>query len=89
MIEHLRKGWAGDAAFEPAHLVVETLQCGELFLTPEPGLRNRRFQHPDRLVVNDDRHRKGMPVFAVVRDGKPRRVGKPVGRAMDDFGDHR
>jgi hypothetical protein len=27
--------------------------------------------------------------FAAGRDGKPRRVGKPVGRAMDDLGDHR
>src|SRR6516164_9787353 len=44
MIQHLRKGRAGDATFEPARLVVETLQCGELFLTAEPGLCNRSFQ---------------------------------------------
>jgi hypothetical protein len=32
LIEHLCKGWAGGAAFAPARLIVETLQCGKLFL---------------------------------------------------------
>ena len=30
-----------------------------------------------------------MPVLAAMGERKPRRVGKPVGRAMDDLGDHR
>jgi hypothetical protein len=48
LIEHLRKGRASDVAFEQARLIIEALQCGKLFLAAESGLRNRRFQHPDR-----------------------------------------
>src|SRR5215472_6402234 len=43
LFEHPRKGRASGAAFEPARLIIETLQCGKLLLTAEPGLRNRRF----------------------------------------------
>jgi hypothetical protein len=32
---------------------------------------------------------KGMPVLAAMGDRKPRWVREPVGRAMDDLGDHR
>ena len=89
LFEYLRKGRASGAAFEPARLIIETLQCGKLLLTAEPGLGNRRFQNSDRLVVDRDRHWEGMPVLAAMSHRKPRRVGKPVGCAMDDLGDHR
>ena len=46
-----------------ACLIVEPLQCGKLFLAAKPGLRNRGLQHPDRLIVDRDRHRKGMAVL--------------------------
>jgi len=37
MIQHLRKGWAGSAAFKPARLVVETLQRLHLLVASKPG----------------------------------------------------
>src|SRR6516165_2336953 len=89
LFEHPRKGRASGAAFEPARLIIEALQCGKLLLTAEPGLRNRRFQNSDRLVVHRDRHWEGMPVLAAMGHRKPCRVGKPVGCAMNDLGDHR
>ena len=85
LIEHRTKGWAGGAAFQPARLIIETLQCGKLFRAAEPSLRNRSLQHPDRLVIDRDRHRKRVPVLAAMRDRKARRVGKAVGRAMDGW----
>src|SRR6516165_1687461 len=87
-LEHLRKGRASGAAFKPARLIIETLQCGKLLLTAEPGLRNRCFQNSDGLVVDHDRHWERMPVLAAMGHRKPRRVSKPVGCAMDDLGDH-
>jgi hypothetical protein len=89
LIEHVRKGWASGAAFQPARLIIQTLQCGKLFLAAEPSLCNRSLQHPDRLIIDRDRHRKGVPVLAAMSDRKPRRVGKAVERAMDDLCDHR
>ena len=83
------QGWAGRVAFQPARLVVEALQCSKLFLAAEPGFRHRGFQHADRLVVYRDRHRKGVTVLPAMGERKPSRVGKPVGRAVDDLGDHR
>src|SRR6516162_4403836 len=85
LFEYLRKGRASGAAFEPARLIIETLQCGKLLLTAAPGLGNRRFQNSDRLVVHRDRHWEGMPVLAAIGHRKPRRVGKPVGCAMNDL----
>jgi len=76
LFEHPRKGRASGAAFEPARLIIEALQCGKLLLTAEPGLRNRRFQNSDRLVVDRDRHWEGMPVLAAMSHRKPRRVSK-------------
>src|SRR6516162_10064756 len=72
LIDQLGKGWAGGAAFEPSRLIVEPLQRGKFFLAAEPGLRHRGFQHPDRLVVNRDRHRKGTAVLAAMSERKPR-----------------
>jgi len=88
-IEQLRKGWTGGAAVKPARLIVEAPQRSEFFFAAKPGLRDRRFQDPDRLVIDPDRHRKGMAVLAAVGEREARRVGKPIGRAVDDLGDHR
>src|SRR6516165_111280 len=65
-IEQLRKGWTGGAAVKPARLIVEAPQRSEFFFAAKPGLRDRRFQDPDRLVIDPDRHRKGMAVLAAV-----------------------
>jgi hypothetical protein len=89
LIEHVRIARTGDMAFELASLFVETHQHGKLLLAAEPGLCNRHFRHPYRLVVDRDRHRKGVPVLAAMGERKPRRVGKALGRAVDDLGDHR
>ena len=88
-MDNLRKVRARGASVKPACLIVEPLQCSKLFVAAEPGPRNRGLQHSDRLVVNRKRDRKGMAVLTAMSERKPRRVGKPVGRAMDDFGDHR
>jgi hypothetical protein len=62
----LRKVRARGASFEPACLIVETLQCSQLCLAAEAGLRNCGLQHPDRLIVNPERHRKVVPVLAAM-----------------------
>ena len=86
LLDELLKSGAGHMAFEPADLVVETLQRGEFFLAAEPGLRNRRFEHPDRLVVYRDGHREGVPVLAAMGERKTRRIAKSARRAVHDFG---
>ena len=63
-MDNLRKVRARGASVKPACLIVEPLQCSKLFLAAEPGLRNRGLQHPDRLVVNREKDREGMPVLA-------------------------
>ena len=65
-MDKLRKVQARGASFKPAYLIFEPLQCSELFLAAEPGLRNRGLQHPDRLIVNRERDRKGMPVLVAL-----------------------
>jgi hypothetical protein len=87
-VDKLCKGGTGGEAFEPPCLIVEPLQRSKLLLAAEPGLRNRGLQHPDCLIVNREGDWKGMPVLAAMSEGKPRRVSKPVGGAMDDLGDH-
>jgi hypothetical protein len=42
----LREVRARGALFEPACLIVETLQCSKLFLAAEAGLRNCGLQYP-------------------------------------------
>ena len=42
LLEQLCKGRAGDAAFEPARLVVEALQRGKFFIAAEPGRASHR-----------------------------------------------
>src|SRR5688572_32690092 len=46
-------------------------------------------EESERFVVGFQRHRKRVSILAAVRERKPRRVGEPAGRAMDDFGDER
>ena len=39
-------------ALDESSLVVEALERGQLFLTPELRALDRRFQHMDRLIVD-------------------------------------
>src|ERR1035441_624440 len=41
----------------------------------------------ERLVVDLERHRERVPVFAAVRERKTRRIGKPAGRSVHDLRD--
>ena len=49
------------------------------------------FQAPpkdsERLVVDLERHRERVAVFAAVRERKTRRIGKPAGRSVHDLRD--
>ena len=74
---------------EPARLLVEPPDRGQLLRLAELRLHDRRFHHLDRAVVDFQRHGIGVAVLAAVGDREPRRVAEPVGRAVDDLGDLR
>jgi hypothetical protein len=46
LIDKLRKARAGGAAFKPSRLIVEPLQCRELFVGAEPGPLPPRLSAP-------------------------------------------
>ena len=76
-------------ALEKSSLVVEPLERGELFLTPELCTLDRRLQHVNRLIVDPKWHRKRMPVLTAMRKREPRRIGEAARRSVHDLGDHR
>jgi len=43
-------------------------------------------KHPDRLIVDFDGNREGMPVLAAVSERKSRGVAEAARRAMEHFG---
>ena len=85
-IQQLRKGWAGSSAFESVRLVVKTVQRAKLLLAAEPGPCSCGLQHPDRLIANRERDRKGMAAMrcfaqrpeAVRRTSISTIVGRPA-----------
>jgi hypothetical protein len=44
-------------------------------------------KYSERLVVDLERHRERVPVFAAVHERKSRRIGKPAGRSVHDLRD--
>ncbi len=77
------------AAFEQPRLRVEALQRGKFFVAAELGLGDRRLQHGDRLVVDLDRHRERMAVFAAVGERMAGRIAEAARRAVQHLGDQR
>jgi hypothetical protein len=60
-------------ALKPTCLVIEPPQGVELLLTPELRVLNGGRKDPDRLVVDTQRHREGVPVLATMGEGEARR----------------
>ena len=72
---------AAGLAFQPAS-VVAPLQRGKLLRASEPGLRDRRLQHPDRVLMDRERHRERgcrplPPSTNANRAGSGKRQGAP------------
>jgi len=76
-------------SFKPTRLFVETPNGAQFLLVTETGLLDRGFKHSDRLVIDFERDREGVPVLAAMSEGETGRIGKTAWRAMDNFRDHR
>jgi hypothetical protein len=75
--------------FDAACLIVQPPDRCKFLLTAEPGVPDCRSHHPDRLVIDLQRHREGMPVLAAMREGEARWIGEAVWRTMNHLGDRR
>ena len=77
------------ASLDQSGLLIDPPQ-GIKFLFPSQfRSMNGGLQHAYCLVVNPKRHRKGMSVFASMRERESRRVGEAVRGSVNNFGDHR
>lgn len=70
-------------------LLIEPPHGGKLLRMAELCVFDRRFQHLNGLIIDAERHRKGMPVLAAVSKGEARWIGEAVWRAVENLGDHR
>ena len=70
-------------------LGIESSECPEFLLASEFRTLDRRFQDPNRLIIDLERHRVGMAVLAAVREREAGGVFKAIGRSVYDFGHHR
>ena len=61
--DQLLDRWTARMAFKPSGLFVQPLQCAEFFVLSQLGLQDSRLEHVDRLVIDLERHREGMPVL--------------------------
>src|ERR1700722_7285094 len=62
--DHIDDRRSGRAALDPAGLVVEPLERGEPVVLAELRLLHGGLHDGDRLVIDLQRHREGMPVFS-------------------------
>ena len=59
---------------QPARLFVKAFDRRQLFGLAQLGLLHGGLQHVDGAVIDLERHRIGMAVFAAMGDGEPRRL---------------
>ena len=74
-------------ALQHPRLLVQSFQRGKFFVTTKPRILNRKFEHPNRLIVNTKWYWKRMPVLAAMGQGEPRGIGEAIRRAVHDLSD--
>src|SRR5262245_15532817 len=72
----------GGMALELPRLRVEPLQGVKLLFAAKLGIADRGFQHPNRLVIDAQRHRERVPVLAAMGQRKPGRIAEPARRPV-------
>jgi hypothetical protein len=77
-----------NASLDQSGLLIEPPQRTKFFFPSQFRRMNGGLQHAYRLVVNPQRHWKGMSVFASMREGEPRGVGEAIRGTVHYLGDH-
>src|SRR5262252_10779830 len=73
------------ASLDQSGLLIEPPQRTKFFFPPQFRSMNGGLQHAYCLVVNPQRHWKGMSVFASMRERESRRVSEAVWGSMNDL----
>src|ERR1044072_5398123 len=76
-------------ARETARLFIKTLDRRKFFGMPQLRATDRTLHHIDGAIVDLQRHRIGMSIFATMRDRESGRVTEPIRRSMNYLSDHR
>src|SRR5215469_13676409 len=77
------------ASLDQSGLLIEPPQRTKFFFPPQFRSMNGGLQHAYCLVVNPQRHWKGMSVFASMREREPCGVREAIRGSVNNFGDHR
>src|SRR5499427_10463241 len=72
-------------SLDQSGLLIEPPQRTKFFFPPQFRSTNGGLQHAYCLVVNPQRHWKGMSVFASMRERESRRVSEAVWGSMNDL----